>query len=88
MAVENSACELLGGMPRIVVSGACEVKLDGIGGIFLLTDSEIGFRCGTGSVSVCGDGLSVLSLNGAQAEVGGVIRAVMLDKICGGNKIL
>lgn len=88
VAVENFFYEALGGMPRIVISGACEVKLDGIGGIYLLTDTEIGFRCGSGSINVFGDGLSVLSLNGAQAAVGGAIRAVRLDKISGGNKIL
>ena len=66
--MENFAEEALGGMPRITVSGGSEVKIEGVSGIFCLTDSAVGFRCGRG--------LRLLFVRGSDAAVEGEIGAV------------
>ncbi len=74
--MENFAEEALGGMPRITVSGGSEVKIEGVSGIFCLTDSAVGFRCGRRTVSISGSGLRLLFVRGSDAAVEGEIGAV------------
>lgn len=77
--MENFAQEALGGMPRITVSGGGEVKIEGVSGIFCLTDSRIGFRCGKRTVSISGSGLRLLYICGSDAAAGGRLASVEFD---------